>query len=180
MWPEHEGRGFGDNYCFIALARKSRLVAAWHLGKRDKSSTVKFIAKVKHAVKGKTQISTDAYEPYVEAIGKHLGKRASYARIVKVIGPDAREPVMGNPDMNLCETTYIERLNGSLRLWMKRMNRKTYAFSKKWANLHATLALQFAHYNFVRIHGSFKETPAMRAGLVERPWIVEDLVGAAA
>lgn len=84
----------------------------------------------------------------------------------------------GDPDLDHCESTYVERLNDSLRLWMKRMNRKAYAFSKKWANLHAALALQCAHYNFVRSHGSFKETPAMRAELARVPWSVEGLVGA--
>ena len=99
-------------------------------------------------------------------------------RIVKVIGPDVKEAIWGDPDLDHCTTAYVERLNGRLRHWMKRTNRKTYAFSKKWANQYAALALQFVHYNFVRIHGSFKETPAMRAGLARVPWSVEGLIGA--
>jgi hypothetical protein len=34
--------------------------------------------------------------------------------------------------------------------------RLTYAFSKKWENLKAALALHFAHHNFCRVHGSLR------------------------
>jgi len=55
--------------------------------------------------------------------------------------------------------------NGSLRQWCKRLTRLTYAFSKKWENLRAALALHFAYYNFCRVHSTIKATPAMAAGL---------------
>jgi len=48
-------------------------------------------------------------------------------------------------------TSHIERQNGSLRQWCKRLTRLTYAFSKKWENLRAVLALHFAYYNFCRL-----------------------------
>ena len=82
----------------------------------------------------------------------------------------------GDPDLGHCETTYVERLNDSLRLSMKRMNRKAYAFSKKWANLHAALALQCAHYNFVRSHALSRKHQRCELGLtrcrgVSRAWL---------
>jgi hypothetical protein len=46
-------------------------------------------------------------------------------------------------------TSHIERQNGSLRQWCKRLTRLTYAFSKKWANLRAALALHFAYLQFL-------------------------------
>lgn len=179
IWPEHEAQGFGDNYCYIALTRESRLVAAWHLGKRDALNTVLFMEKVSEAVAGNVQISSDAFSPCVGTIQELLGDRASHGLIIKVVGPDARQAAWGDPDMGRCETTYVERLNGSLRLWMKRMNRKTYAFSKKWKNLEAALALQFAHYNFCSVHGTLRVTPAMGAGLARVPWGLDDLLAAA-
>jgi hypothetical protein len=59
----------------------------------------------------------------------------------------------------------------------KRLTRLTYAFSKKWENLQAALALHFAHYDFVRIHGSLRVTPAMAAGIADHVWTIEDLIG---
>jgi transposase InsO family protein len=72
----------------------------------------------------------------------------------------------------------VERQNGTLRQWCKRLTRLTYAFSKNWDNLKAALALHFAYYNFCRVHGSLKVTPAMEAGVSERVWGLADLIAA--
>lgn len=40
----------------------------------------------------------------------------------------------------------------------------------------AAAALHFAHYNFCRIHGSLRVTPAMAAGLASEIWDVADLL----
>jgi hypothetical protein len=58
------------------------------------------------------------------------------------------KPVSGDPDMRRICTSHVERQNGSWRRWCKRLTRLTYAFSKKWKNLRAALALPFAYYNF--------------------------------
>jgi hypothetical protein len=42
--------------------------------------------------------------------------------------------------------------------------------------LHA-LSLYFVFYNFVRIHKALKVTPAMQAGVTDRLWSMEDIVG---
>ena len=133
-----------------------------------------FINTVDRATKGAFQISTDGFPAYVPAIARL--RRASYARIVKVVGPDVKEAVYGNPDLGQTCTSYIERKNGTLRQWSKRMARKTYSFSKKWENLRAALALHFAHYNFCRIHGSLKVTPAMEAGLSDHVWGLDEML----
>jgi hypothetical protein len=52
----------------------------------------------------------------------------------------------------------------------------TYAFSKRWENLQAALALHFAHYNFCRVHGSLRVAPAMEAGIADRVWEIADLL----
>jgi hypothetical protein len=55
----------------------------------------------------------------------------------------------------------------------------TYAFSKKWENLDAALALHFGFYNFCRRHGSLKgRTPAMAAGITDHVWDMEELLNA--
>ena len=59
-----------------------------------------------------------------------------------------KDPVSGTPDLDRASTSHVERKNGTLRQWCKRLTRLTYAFSKKWDNLKAALALHFAHYNF--------------------------------
>jgi len=61
----------------------------------------------------------------------------------------------------------------------RRFTRLTNAFSKKLANLKASVALHYAHYNFVRVHRTLRCTPAMAAGVTNRLWSVEELIEAA-
>jgi hypothetical protein len=57
-----------------------------------------------------------------------------------------------------------------------RMGNRRNAFSKKAANHAHMMAIYFMHYNFVRIHQTLKVTPAMAAGVTEKPWEMSDMV----
>lgn len=60
---------------------------------------------------------------------------------------------------------------------MRRFARLTNAFSKSVENHAAAIAPHFMHYNFVRIHQTLKCTPAMRAGVTDHKWSIEEIVG---
>jgi hypothetical protein len=75
---------------------------------------------------------------------------------------------------------HAERLNGTTRLYMHRLTRLTYAFSKKRENFEAAVALHFAYYNFVKRHITLRATPAMAAGIERDFWTVGNLIEAAA
>lgn len=78
--------------------------------------------------------------------------------------------------MSKVSTAYVERQNLTMRMSMRRFTRLTNAFSKKVENLKAAVALHFAHYNFVRVHGTLRVTPVMEAGVDNRVWSIGDLV----
>jgi len=52
---------------------------------------------------------------------------------------------------------HIERQNLSIRMGTRRLTRLTNAFSKKWENHWAALALRFAWYNFSRVHRTLRD-----------------------
>jgi hypothetical protein len=83
---------------------------------------------------------------------------------------------MGAMDKHAISTSLIERQNLTMRMQMRRFTRLTNGFSKKLENLKAAVALHFCHYNFVRLHGSTRVTPAMAAGVSDRLWSLEELV----
>lgn len=183
----------GDAWCFIGIERHTKLVLAFELGKRTETSTNRFMAKLAAATAADIpyQLTTDGLNTYPSAVYKHLGDRVAYAQHIKIYGqtPEGerryspakvigaeKKDIFGDPeDQRIC-TSHIERQNGSLRQWCKRLTRLTYAFSKKWENLRAALALHFAFYNFCRIHSTIRCTPAMAAGLAERPWQLRELL----
>ena len=51
-----------------------------------------------------------------------------------------------------------------MRMQIRRLTRLTNGFGKKLESHRAAIALHFAYYNFCRIHGSLRVTPAMEAG----------------
>ena len=91
-----------------------------------------------------------------------------------------KEVLIGDPDPEHVSTSFVERQNLSVRMDCRRFTRLTNAFSKKLANLKASVALHYAHYNFVRIHRTLRMTPAMAAGVSNRLWSVEELIAEAA
>jgi len=194
LTPERVAKGMhGDAYTFICLERETKLVMAWHLGKRDRVNTEDFVSKIRWATANTPfDVSTDAFQPYESAIDAGLYDRASHSQVVKLFSHHveegreryspakfvsvAKDVVSGNPDLDRAGTSHIERKNGTLRQWCKRLTRLTYAYSKSWGNLRAALALHFAHYNLCRIHGSLRITPAMAAGITDHIWSVRELL----
>ncbi|MGA2170194.1 MAG: hypothetical protein ABSG62_18505 [Terracidiphilus sp.] len=52
----------------------------------------------------------------------------------------------------------------------------TYAFGKKKENLRTALALHFWFYNFARIHGTLRVTPAVESGIIDHIWTIQELI----
>src|SRR6185437_4746068 len=183
----------GDAWCFIGIERHTKLVLTFELGKRTETSAHRFMEKLATATHPDFpfQLTTDGLAAYPTAVERNLGDRVSYAQYIKVYAQDAegqrryspprvisaeKKEIYGDPDFDLICTSHIERQNGSVRQWCKRLTRLTYAFSKKWENLRAALALHFAYYNFCRVHRSLKATPAMAAGLASRAWTLAEVL----
>lgn len=83
---------------------------------------------------------------------------------------------MGNPDMKLVSTSYVERQNLTMRMHMRRFTRLANAFSKKLDNHMYAISLYFMFYNFCKIHKSLRVTPAMEAGISKTLWEISDIV----
>ena len=88
-----------------------------------------------------------------------------------------RALITGKPKYEHVSTSYVERQNLSMRMGMRRFTRLTNGFSKKVENHGHALALYFMHYNFVRIHKTLRITPAMAAGVADKLWTLEGILG---
>ena len=84
--------------------------------------------------------------------------------------------IVGQPVYAHVSTSICERNNLNMRMGMRRFTRLTNAFSKKVENLEHSVALHFMNYNFCRIHGSLRVTPAMEAGIADHVWSLEEVV----
>lgn len=146
------------------------------------------------AYKPIVQISTDAFAGYREAIDLAFGVYARYGVIVKeyrsarmIYTPSEmvgtrRTGIRGinKRDERSITTSHVERLNGTQRLFLKRLNRLTLCFSKKIENLEAAFAIFAAWYNYCwqtrhkDNSGKKRPTAAMMAGLAGHVWTFDE------
>lgn len=192
---EDENQEHGDAWTFVGLDRDSKLCISYFVGKRDQASTDAFMSDLRARVIVAPQMSTDGFAAYARAVGQTFGGAVDYGQCVKQYGynrsPDYRyEPardanfvkkttVIGAPEMDKIGTSRVERFNLSTRHTAGRTRRLCLAFSKTLRGHAAAIALTFAAYNLVRIHGSLRVTPAMQAGLTDHVWEIGELVDAA-
>jgi len=189
---EKDVYGIGDAWCFVGIERNTKLVLAWHLGKRDAESTHRFIGKLRYATgEQRFQLTTDGLALYKPAVNLALRGYADYAQLVKIYSTpregeqryssgDVVEavpvPVMGLPKRERICTSHVERTNLSIRMGMRRMTRLTTAYSKKWSHLEAAYALYFAYFNLCRVHSTLRVTPCMESKLTDRVWTIGELI----
>ncbi len=146
------------------------------------------------------QISTDGFNVYPEAVDLAFGPYVKYGTIIKeyrnanmiytpseMVGTKRTgvKGIEGRNQRTIC-TSHVERLNGTQRVFMKRLNRLTLCFSKKLRNLECAFAMFAAYYNFCwqtrkpGKSGAKRPTAAMMAGLAGHVWNFGELFDAVA
>ena len=190
-----EGHEIGSVWTWCAIDADTKLVPAFKVGQRNRETATAFLQDVSIRMATRIQLTSDGFHGYEKAVQASFGKDVDYGQIVKVYGTMAfgerkystngvlssyKNVMIGSPDVDLISTSYVERLNATTRLHMRRLTRLTLAFSKKMENFEAAVGLHFAFYNFVKRHNTLKATPATAAGVTDRQWTVGELVEATA
>lgn len=189
--PEKEGiLDYGNLWTFVALDRETKLVLSWLVGKRNLETAKAFVEDIRKRISGRTEISTDGFKAYIEAVEESFGNDVDFGMLVKIYKESKTDPetvrlhaspeikahrITGNPEK--ISTSLVERQNLTMRQSMRRFVRKTNGFSKKAKNHNYAIALHFAYYNFCRIHSSLRVTPAIEAGVTDHVWSLDELVG---
>ncbi len=184
----------GDVWTFIALDSETKLVPTHLVGKRDSYHAKAFIGDLAQRLSDRIQLSSDGLEAYTDAVERGFGADVDYGQVVKTYGvvnlnKDAasryspaevvairKSVIAGEPDICRITTSHIEKQNHTVRMHCRRLTRLTNAFSKKFENFKAAMAMHFAYYNFCKIHGAIRCTPAMEAGVEKSQWSVAELV----
>ena len=191
--PEQKAKGWGDCWTWTAIDADTKLVPCWFVGTRDGGAAYHFIHDLKERLANRVQLTTDGHKAYLNAVEDAFGADIDYAMLVKIYGATAeggtvryspaqcmgakKAAITGNPDFAHVSTSFVERANLTMRMGIRRFTRLTNGFSKKVENHEHALAIYFMHYNFCRIHQTLRCTPAMEAGVTDRLWSLEDMVG---
>ncbi len=133
--------------------------------------------------------TTDGFEPYSWAAKNLMSPICLYAQVIKkrrknrvikverrlIIGIKSKmeQLLLESEDSSTINTSFIERLNLTIRQSCAYLGRRTACHSRHKDLLANNLELQMCYYNFVRPHSALKFggeiwTPAMQAGLVKK------------
>jgi IS1 family transposase len=192
--PEHfENGGYaGDVWTWVALDADTKLIPTWRIGSRDTDTARAFIEDLAGRLTNRVQLTTDGLKAYLTAVHHSFGNDIDYAQLHKIYGDNSegqkryspavctgckKQNVVGSPDPEHVSTSYIERQNLTMRMSMRRYTRLTNGFSKKIENHIATVALYMMYYNFGRKHATLGTTPAVKAGIADHIWSVEEIIG---
>ena len=189
----------GDVWAWTAIDAETKLIISWFIGDRGYKSAKQFMTDLHSRLAHQVQLTSDAHSVYLDAVEDVFGMDVDYAQLVKIYGQRQYEfdemraelagpkqeryigsrkaRLIGNPNMRLVSTSFIERHNRTIRTTNRRYTRRTDAYSKTLDNHKHAFALNIFYYNFIRGHMSLNNhSPAMAAGLTRRRMEFEELV----
>ena len=193
--PLDDASRVGHTWTWVAFDRDTKIIPAFRTGKRDEETCVAFVDDLASRLRNRVQITTDGLRMYVAPIAesfKEVG--VDYARLHKTYeiepaGPGRysppkvvateKEPIFGEPVTELVSTSFVERMNLTLRTELRRFTRLTNGHSKKLENHIAAIALYIAFYNLGRRHTTIRVTPGMEAGVTKEIWDMSRIVDTA-
>ena len=171
-------------WVFAAIEVWSRLWTSTVVGRRSYRNTLTLVRDVARRMTFVTGplIVTDGFEFYATVIRRVFGPAALYAQVIKTRRHDRvvrvdRRAVIGaawrfdhalthSEDSSTVNTSFIERLNLTIRQGSAYLGRRTLSHARSTDTLDAHLELLRCYYNFVRPHRALKfgrgtRTPAM-------------------
>lgn len=186
----------GNVWTFTGIDTDSKLIVSYLVGQRDGPTAQAFMFDLSGRLKERPQISTDGLYAYREAVDAAFTGNVDFAQIIKSYSSDQDDRryspasctsmekivVYGSPDLDTANTSYVERHNLTMRMSMRRLTRLTNGFSKRLEKHRASLEVYFYWYNWCRPNSAVRTklnnqvTPAMAAGLADRPRTLEQLV----
>ena len=184
----------GDQYLYLGIDSKSKLIISHAIGKRYSRTTGAFLKDLHNRITGHFQLTSDGFENYKFWVGEVFKGQTDFAQLIKLYAnpkdlddPERRySPTRcigfrkvvrhGHPNPDLISTSFIERQNLNVRLFNRRFTRLTLGFSKKFEYLCHSINTMIFYQNYIRIHKTHGQTPAMAAGLTSEPWTFERLL----
>ena len=181
---------WGSTMLWIALDSETKLIITHHVGRRNGINAHAFVSDLRARTDGRYQVTSDQYNAYVGAVREYYGQNVDFAQLRKIYSSGIGDGwygsgqvvgavphvKIGRPDFARISTSHVERGNLSVRMHLRRFTRLTNAFSKTLANLKDAGVLYITFYNFCRKHQTLGMTPAMKAGLTDHVWSVEELL----
>ena len=185
-------------WIFAAIEVWSRLWPSTVVGKRGYRNTLTLFRDLCARSHGNNVplIATDGFKFYWQVVRRLFGAACLFGQVIKKRRSDhvirvERKARLGaawrweeiwrnSEDSRQLNTSYIERLNLTIRQGSAYLRRRSLCHARRTQKLGDHLELLRCHYNFLRPHGALKfgrevRTPAMQAGLTKKRLTFRDV-----
>jgi transposase-like protein/IS1 family transposase len=185
-------------WIFAAIEVWTRLWTATVVGRRSYRNTLQLFRGLCARSVGDhlPLIATDGFKFYRQVVRRIFGVACLYGQVIKtrrndrVIKVERRRRIgagwrwdqawRDSEDSRKLNTSYIERLNLTIRQLSAYLGRRTLSHARRTERLEDHLELLRCHYNFLRPHRALKfghevRTPAMQAGLTSKRLTFRDV-----
>src|SRR5450759_477927 len=185
-------------WAFAAIDVWSRLWPSTVVGKRSYRNTLTLFRDLCARSNGNNVplIATDGFKFYRQVVRRLFGAACVYGQVIKKRRNDRVVKVQrkasfsaawrwdegwrNSEDSRQLNTSYIERLNLTIRQGSAYLCRRSLCHARRTQRLEDHLELLRCHYNFLRPHRSLKfgrevRTPAMQAGLTQKRLTFRDV-----
>jgi IS1 family transposase len=203
---EYKSQLMGDQWCWIALDARTKLIVQYEIGKRTYRLARDLIRHFQQRTDGTlpSLVTSDEYKGYPLALLESYGlpnkgkskippPEMNYAVVsktrkkgrvvdikVKVIygsWEQIQKKLEESSVSKNVNVAFVERCHLSRRQFNRRLTRRTLGFSKKLQNHRWQYELETAIYNFVRPQRSLQyKTPIMAAGKTDHVWSIKELL----
>jgi IS1 family transposase len=196
-----QGTGAAKNaWAFSGVEVRSRFWATLTVGNRTLRNTLLFARQLRTALIGQSDsllVTSDSFQYYEPVMRRVFGESSLVYVQVKnrysrrgilqsdstlVLGTPAQyaEAMERSEDSKKPNTAYIERLNLRKRMCCSMLRRRNPAPGRSPQRIQEALELVRVFYNFVMGHsslkfGKVKRTPAMQAGIFDRPLTIREI-----
>jgi IS1 family transposase len=194
-------------WIFTAIESKTKFWITFEFGSRTVWTAIRLLKSIKMLLKISDdtviKITTDKFAAYKNALGKvfynityyylQIAKRRYRKKLITVKKFFVKGASENFPS-GTQNTSFIERLNLTLRQNISFLRRKTLGYCKNTANLKNIMWINLFNYNYIRPHKSLRSrinnkkskftefykhnTPAMVTGLTSAPLTWRDLITA--
>ena len=185
-------------WLFTTLEVWSRLWVSSVLGRRNYKNVRALLCDTlcRARIEGRFLFTTEGFEPYLWAATRLMFGICIYGQVIKqrrnnrvsqvdrrlLIGTRSQlnEILLNSEDSETLNTSFIERLNLTIRRGSSYLNRRTICYPRYNERLEGQLVILQCYYNFIRPHQALKfgkelRTPAMQAGLTSRRLSFRDI-----
>ncbi len=76
--------GYGDVWTFTAICADTKLVPAWHIGRRDIENATLFMEDLAYKLANRVQLTTDGHKMYLEAVESAFGGDIDFSQLITI------------------------------------------------------------------------------------------------